>query len=147
MKDVEPRTRERLLDSGVELAIAIYELELARHYATEAVALTERRVSPDAPKPSATSSSASNGWGMSPATSVTSPTAAAHHQQALDIFRRLAEQLGTARVLQDLRAGLANFARTEEELGNADAAAALRVELATVSDRLAALSDDPPDRP
>jgi tetratricopeptide (TPR) repeat protein len=70
--------------------------------------------------------------------------AATHHQQALDIDRRLAEQLGTARALQDLRAGLADLARTEEELGNADAAAALRAELATVSDRLAALSDDPP---
>lgn len=71
-------------------------------------------------------------------------TAATHCQQALDIDRRLAEQLGTERALQDLQAEIFDLARTEEELGNADAATALRAEMATVSDRLAALSDEPP---
>ncbi|MGH4009067.1 MAG: tetratricopeptide repeat protein [Pseudonocardiaceae bacterium] len=74
-------------------------------------------------------------------------TARIHHQQALGITRRLAQQLSTAPVLQDLQKGLTDLIRTEEELGNADAATTLRAELATVSDQLAALSDDAPGPP
>ncbi|MGH3867098.1 MAG: tetratricopeptide repeat protein [Pseudonocardiaceae bacterium] len=191
LDDVEPRTRERLLDSGVELAVSVSELELARQYAAELVALTERRASPDDPDAQRDLSLSFERLGDvtralgGPAIAAThhqqaldirrrlaeqldtpqaqrdlslsldrlgnvahdlgDPAAAAtYYQQALDIDRRLAEQLGTARALQDLKAGLVDLARTEEELGNADAAAALRAELATVSDRLAALSDDPP---
>jgi len=74
-------------------------------------------------------------------------TARTHHQQALDIRRRLAEQLGTAPALRDLWVGLTDLARTEEEFGNADAAAVLCTELAAVSDRLIALGHDALDLP
>ncbi|MGH4017576.1 MAG: hypothetical protein ACRDSL_27370, partial [Pseudonocardiaceae bacterium] len=50
LEGVEPRTRERLLNSGVELAVTISELELARQYAADSVAVTEQRVSPEDPE-------------------------------------------------------------------------------------------------
>ncbi|MGH3897362.1 MAG: tetratricopeptide repeat protein [Pseudonocardiaceae bacterium] len=241
LEHVEPRTRERLLDSGVKLASSISELELARQYAAESVELTEQRVLPEDPDALRDLSISLGRLGDvtrdlgDPTTARTyhqqalnidqrladqldSPqahrdlaitlerlgdvtcdlgdpttartyhqqalnirqrladqldtpqahrdltfslerlgdvtrdlgdpaTARIRYQQALDIDRRLADQLGTAPALQDLQAGLADLARTEEELGNAETAAALRAELATVSDRLAVLSDDPPDPP
>ncbi len=194
LDDIEPRTRERLLNSGAELASTISELKLARQYAAESVELTGRRVSPEDPNahrdlsvslvrlgdvardlgdlttarthyqqafdidrrladqldtPQALSDLAVSLSRLGDVThDLGDPTTArTHHQQALDIDRRLAEQLGTAPALRDLQTGLADLARTEEELGNADAAAALRAELATVSDRLAALRDDPSDPP
>jgi hypothetical protein len=44
-------------------------------------------------------------------------------QNQTAVRRRLAEQLGIAQALRDLRAGLTYLAETEEKLGNADAAA------------------------
>ncbi|MDQ3887564.1 MAG: hypothetical protein M3308_11295 [Actinomycetota bacterium] len=135
LNGVEPLTRERLLDTGVELAIDLSELELAYQYASELVGLIEQRVSP-------------RDSGAQRDLSLTLErlgdvgdlaAAGSHYQAALDIHRRLAEQLGTAGALLDLWVVLNNLVRVEEESGNAGAAAALRAELATVVDRLVAL--------
>ena len=146
LEHVEPRTRERLLNSGVELASTVSELELARQYAVESVALTEQWASPDDPQTQQDLVYSLEWLGYVTSELGDPGTAHAYHQQALDIDRRLADQLGTAPALRDLQEGLADLARTEEELGNVDTAEALRAESATVSDQLAILNDDPPDQ-
>jgi hypothetical protein len=45
LSGIEPRTRERLLDSGVELTNAVSQLDLARRYAAESVTLTRQQAS------------------------------------------------------------------------------------------------------
>jgi hypothetical protein len=69
------------------------------------------------------------------------------NQQALDIGRRLAQQLDTPQAQRDLSWTLSKLGDVTRDLGNTESAAALRAELATVSDQLAALSDDSPDPP
>jgi tetratricopeptide (TPR) repeat protein len=121
------------LDSGVELASAVSELDLAGQYATESVTLTEQRTSADDPE-----TQRDLAWSLVQLGDVSRDlgnptTAATYHQEALNIDRRLAEQLGTLQALRNLRTGLTDLARTEEELGNTERAAALRAEAAAVS--------------
>ncbi|MGB6162491.1 MAG: hypothetical protein WBF75_07975, partial [Pseudonocardiaceae bacterium] len=99
---IESRTRERLLNSGVELAISVSELELARQYAAELVALTGRRASPDDPDAQRDLSISLDQLGRVTHDLGDSAAAATHYQQALDIRRRLAEQLGTPQAQRDL---------------------------------------------
>ena len=72
-------------------------------------------------------------------------TAHTHYREALDITRRLADQLGTIQSLRDLRTGLAKLAGIEDEFGDSERAAALRTEVTEVDRRLDTLLDDEPD--
>ncbi len=72
-------------------------------------------------------------------------TAHTHYREALDIRRRLADQLGTIQSLRDLHSGLTKLATTADEFGDSEQAAALRAEVAEVDRRLGTLLDDKPD--
>ena len=115
---INPRTRERLLDSGVALASAVSELELARHYAAESVALTEQRTGPDdlvSPRDLSIS--------LTTLGDVTSDlgdptTARTHYRESLDLRRRLAEQHGTPQALRDLSYSLDRLGDVTSDLGD-----------------------------
>lgn len=95
LEHVEPRTRERLLNSGAELAITSSELELAKRYATESVALAQRRASPDSPDTLRDLSINLSKLGDVTCELGDPVTARIRYQQALDIAWPLADQLGT----------------------------------------------------
>ena len=145
LRGIAPRTRERLLDAGVALASAVSELELARHYAVESAALTEQRTGPDDLVALRDLSGSLVRLG-DVTRDLGDPTAAhTHYREALDLRRRLADQLGTIQSLRDLRTGLTKLATTEDEFGNSGQVAALRAEVAEVDRRLDTLLDDKPD--
>ncbi len=124
LEGLEPRTRERLLDSGVELAVVISELELARQYAVELLELTAQRTASDDPDAQRDLSVALGRLGYVVRELGDLGAARAHYQEALDINRRAAEQLDTPQAQRDLSVTLerlGNLARDLGELGIARA--------------------------
>jgi len=109
---IDPRTRERLLDSGVALASAVSELNLARHYAAESAALTEQRAGPDDMVTLRDISISLTTPGDVTHDLGDPTTAHTHHCESLDLRRRLADQLGTIQSLRDLHSGLTKLATT-----------------------------------
>ena len=99
---IDPSTRERLLNSGVALASAVSELELARHYAAESVALTEQRTGPDDLVSLRDLSVSLIRLGDVTRDLGDPTTARTHYREALDLRRRLADQLGTPETLRGL---------------------------------------------
>ncbi len=115
---IEPRTRERLLDSGVELAVTVSELELARLYAADSVALTEQRASPEDPEALRDLSLSLGQLGDVTRDLGDPATATTHYQAALDIDRRLADQLNTPQAQRDLSVSLTKLGDVTHDLGD-----------------------------
>jgi tetratricopeptide (TPR) repeat protein len=123
LSGIEPQTRERLLDSGVELASAVSELDLARRYAAESVALTEQRASADDPETQRDLSLSLNRLGDITRELGDPTTAATHYHQALNIRRRLADQLDTPQAHRDLSFSLERLGDITRDLGDPTTAA------------------------
>ncbi len=117
LEGVEPRTRERLVGSGVELALTNSELEQARQYALEWVALTERRVEPDDPDALHDHLVSLNRLG-DVVRSLDPTLAAIHYQRARDLARSAAADLGTPRALRDLAHSLSMLGDLAGDLGD-----------------------------
>ena len=115
---IEPRTRERLLDSGVALASAVSELELARRYAAESVALTEQRTGPDDLVSLRDLSVSLIRLGDVTRDLGDPTTARTHYREALDIARRLADQHGTPEALRGLSFSLIRLGNAARDLGD-----------------------------
>jgi len=134
---VEPRTREQLLDSGVRLALSISELELARQYAAESVTLTERRASPENLDAQRDLSISHEKLGDVARDLGDPATAATHYQQALDIARRLAEQLDTPQAQRDLSISHEKLGDVARDLGDPATAATHYQQALDIDRRLA----------
>ena len=115
---IDPSTRERLLNSGVALASAVSELELARHYAAESVALTEQRTGPDDLVSLRDLSVSLIRLGDVTRDLGDPTTARTHYREALDIARRLADQHGTPQAVRDLSCSLERLGDVTRDLGD-----------------------------
>ncbi|MGH3815793.1 MAG: tetratricopeptide repeat protein, partial [Pseudonocardiaceae bacterium] len=143
LKDVEPRTQERLLDSGVELASTLSELELARSYAAESVALTEQRVSSEDPDALRDFSDGLGRLGDVTRVLGDPATAATHFQHAINIDKRLADQLDTPQAHHDLAFSLVNLGNVTRELGDPTTARAYYQQSFDIARHLAEQLDTP----
>ena len=119
---VELRTRERLVGSGVVLAMTLSELTLAREYANEWVALTKQLSATGDPEP-LHDLAFSLEWLGYVIHELSDPTTArTHHQAAHDIRRRLADQLDTPQAHRDLARSLARLGDVTRDLGDSSTA-------------------------
>ncbi len=143
LEHVESRTRERLLNSGAELASTLSELELARRYAAEWVAVTEQRVSPEDPDALRDYSFSLRRLGDVTRDLGDPATAATQYRQALDITRRLADQLDTPQAQRDLSINLNRLGDIARDLGDPATAATQYRQALDIARRLADQLDTP----
>src|SRR3712207_5016193 len=98
------------------------ELDLARQYATEAMAVTRRRAASADPEALRDLSVSLVRLGDVVRDLGDPATAAAHYQHALHIRRRLADELDTPQALRDLSDSLGRLGDVTRDLGDPVAA-------------------------